>query len=161
MQEATSVWHFLAFYSSAGLFSGLVSHIFSARFRYPRLISQLSANAAANVTSVTLKAKPAVLDIIPSLGASGAIYAAVTLTALGFPDTQIALLIPPSFPIPIQYGVGGLIAIDIIGALRGWRMFDHYAHLGGAAFGAFYYAYGPRFWDTMRLSYSSPAELQK
>lgn len=68
-----------------------------------------------------MKAQRVVSDILPSLGASGAIYAAVTLTALGFPDTQIALLIPPSFPIPIQYGVGGLVAIDMIGALRGWR----------------------------------------
>lgn len=29
-------------------------------------------------------------------------------------------------------------------------MFDHYAHLGGAAFGAFYYAYGPEIWDVFR-----------
>lgn len=59
--------------------------------------------------------------ILPSLGASGAIYAAVTLTALAFPHTEISLMFPPTFPIPIQWGVGSLIALDVVGALRGWR----------------------------------------
>jgi len=31
------------------------------------------------------------------------------------------------------------------------RFFDHYAHLGGAAFGALYYTYGMRVWDSMRV----------
>jgi hypothetical protein len=29
-------------------------------------------------------------------------------------------------------------------------MFDHWAHLSGAAFGVAYYTYGPQFWDYMR-----------
>ena len=28
---------------------------------------------------------------------------------------------------------------------------DHYAHLGGAAFGALYYAYGMQTWDATRV----------
>ena len=31
------------------------------------------------------------------------------------------------------------------------RFFDHYAHLGGAVFGALYYTYGMRVWDAMRV----------
>jgi hypothetical protein len=31
------------------------------------------------------------------------------------------------------------------------RFFDHYAHLGGAVFGALYYTYGMRMWDAMRV----------
>ena len=104
----------------AGLFSGLVSHVVSVKFRYPRLISQL-ASSTTITTAATKSAAVKTGDIIPSLGASGAIYAAVVMTALGFPDTEIALLIPPTFPIPIQYGVGGLVAMDIVGAIRGWR----------------------------------------
>lgn len=30
------------------------------------------------------------------------------------------------------------------------RLFDHWAHLGGAAFGAFYYYYGPSQWSKIR-----------
>lgn len=37
-------------------------------------------------------------------------------------------------------------------------MFDHYAHVGGAAFGAFYYAYGSAWWDSLRVWFSHPAQ---
>jgi rhomboid-like protein len=110
------------------MFSGLVSHIISAKFKYPRLVAQLAAastapTALAKTVSPTAAAvTPKVTaDILPSLGASGAVYAAVVMTALGFPDTEIALIIPPSAPIPIQWGVGGLVAMDILGVIRGWR----------------------------------------
>jgi hypothetical protein len=64
--------------------------------------------------------------------------------------------------------------MDVMGAIRGWRYvlpraldgfrsrvdvvdryLDHWAHLGGAAFGAVYYAYGPTFWTFMRRSHQS------
>ena len=32
------------------------------------------------------------------------------------------------------------------------RIFDHWAHLGGAAFGVWYYNYGPRMWESLRLA---------
>jgi len=154
LRESSSKWHMLAFFVSAGLFSGLVSHTVSATVLYPRLISQLASSEAAAVTTAVAKtATSKTLDLLPSLGASGAVYAALTLTALGFPDAQIALIFPPTYPFPIQYGVTGLVIIDMIGALRGWRYMDHFAHLGGAAFGVFYYAYGPRFWDFMRTAH--------
>ena len=35
-------------------------------------------------------------------------------------------------------------------------MFDHYAHLGGAAFGALYYAYGPQLWNMFRIANMGP-----
>lgn len=82
-------------------------------------ISSATDAAAAETVSEGTKR-----TILPSLGASGAIYSAVTLTAMAFPHTEIALMIPPSFPIPIQWGVGGLVAIDILGAMRGWRHVD-------------------------------------
>ena len=159
--ESTSSYHFLAFFISgkpplllhrlyylfliffsfffcaAGLFSGLVSHIASASFRYPKIVAQLAsptsivqktetwAGAVATATSSTaVKSAAAVSNvapILPSLGASGAIYAAATMTALAFPDSQLALFIPPTYPINIQYGIGGLMMIDAIGIMRGWR----------------------------------------
>lgn len=61
------------------------------------------------------------MDILPSLGASGAIYAAVTLTALAYPDAVVSLIFPPTWPIPIQWGVGALVLVDVFGVLRGWR----------------------------------------
>lgn len=152
--ESTTAYHFLAFFISgnsaayfldylltadrvqlAGLFSGLVSHLVNAKFRYPRLVAQLassinttrktetwaSAVAATTASAAQATSKKRVMDILPSLGASGAIYAAVTMTALAFPDSQVALFIPPTYPINIQYGVGGLVLMDMIGIVRGWR----------------------------------------
>lgn len=89
--------------------------------------------------------------ILPSLGASGAVYAALVTTALAYPDTHISLILPPTPPIGIQYGVGGLVLMDVVGALRGWKMLDHWAHLGGAAFGAMYWRYGSDMWDRTRV----------
>ncbi|KAH9479680.1 Presenilins-associated rhomboid-like protein, mitochondrial [Psilocybe cubensis] len=154
--ESTASYHFLAFFTSG-----------NAKFRYPRLVAELSSTASATRKTETWASAVAAtnaaaasaakstaarktLDILPSLGASGAVYAAVTMTALAFPDSQIALFIPPSYPINIQYGVGGLMLLDVIGIARGWRLFDHWAHLGGAAFGVIYYNYGPTVWRYLR-----------
>lgn len=148
----------------AGVFASLVSHTVTAKFKYPRLISRLSspANApkaidtwqaavsAVSTTAASATTKAAASSVVPSLGASGAIYACVTMTALAFPNGQIALTIPPSYPIDIQLGVGALLALDVLGVIRGWRFFDHFAHLGGAAFGVAYYTFGPTFWTYMR-----------
>lgn len=177
LQEATEIYHFYAFFISAGLFSSLVSHVVSARFRFPRLVAQLArkppseatarTSAAATLTSSltsVAKTPPPVTGavaaaeaatpaaaILPSLGASGAVYASVILSALAFPNAEVSLVFPPTGSIPIGYGVGGLLLLDCVGALRGWRIMDHYAHLGGAAFGALYYAYGMQAWDATRV----------
>ncbi|KAG6873508.1 hypothetical protein C0995_014776 [Termitomyces sp. Mi166 len=163
--EVSASWHFLAFFLSAGLFSGLVSHVVATKFMYPRMVAKLSAPstpakadtwasslAAASAPAASV-AKAAPRQILPSLGASGAIYASVTLTALAFPESQVSLIIPPRYPIDIQTGVGALVLLDIIGIARGWRFFDHWAHLGGAAFGVAYYYYGPMFWQHMRRTF--------
>ena len=88
---------FFFFFCAAGLFSALVSHIASAKFRYPKIIAQLAsptstiqktetwAGAVAATSSskaVQSAALTKIPPILPSLGASGAIYAAATMTAM-------------------------------------------------------------------------------
>jgi hypothetical protein len=58
---------------------------------------------------------------LPSLGASGAIYSTVVMSTLAFPEAEVSLVFPPTPSFPIQYGVGGLVLLDCIGILRGWR----------------------------------------
>ncbi|KIK60519.1 hypothetical protein GYMLUDRAFT_200694 [Collybiopsis luxurians FD-317 M1] len=168
--ESTSAYHFMTFFASAGIFASLVSHIASARIRYPKLVAQLTspaskppvtetwasavAAAASSTTRSTASSSAAAaakaVSIPGSLGASGAVYSCVTLVALAYPGSQISLIFPPMMPIDIQTGVMGLVALDMFGIYRGWRMFDHWAHLGGAAFGAMYYYCGPRIWSSTR-----------
>ncbi|KAG9127921.1 hypothetical protein FRC07_007572 [Ceratobasidium sp. 392] len=146
MPESTSTYHFLAFFLSAGLFSSYVSHIVSTRIRLPILLrTLLSSPAKADIAPAA-----AAMTISPSLGASGAIYATVTASALAFPDANVSLIFLPFVSLPIGAGVGGMVCLDILGIIRGWRMFDHWAHLGGAAFGVTYYNYGADFWDWVR-----------
>jgi len=169
LKESTATYHFLALYLSSGLFSALASHLVTSRLIYPRLVSKLvqshktatpgvidkissslssAAKSSARPATETAAVSP---SILPSLGASGAIYSTVVLATLAFPDAEVSLVFPPTPSFPIQYGVGGMVLLDCIGILRGWRFFDHYAHLGGAAFGALYYMYGMRSWDAMRV----------
>lgn len=126
----------------AGLFSSLVSHVVTARLVYPRLVSKLVqidktgppgvidkissrlssvAKSGARPATDVVAATAAAPTIIPSLGASGAIYSTVILSTLAFPDAEVSLVFPPTPPFPIQYGVGGLVLLDCIGILRGWR----------------------------------------
>ena len=124
---------------AAGLFSSLVSHVVSARIVYPRLVSKLARpgetaspgiihRLVSNLSSVsksnsrpTTDAVAATSTIRASLGASGAIYSTVIVSALAFPQAEVSLIFPPTPPFPIQYGVGGLVLLDCIGILRGWR----------------------------------------
>ncbi len=76
---------------------------------------------AETAPGATTKAAKAASEGHFSLGSSGAIYALFALTALGFPDAEITLVIPPWWPINIQTGFYTLVAIDVLGVLRGWR----------------------------------------
>ncbi len=125
----------------AGLFSSLASHLFTTRFIYPRMLSKLVQPDKTGVPGVMDRissglssvakssARPAAATdaaaatpaILPSLGASGAIYSTVIMSALAFPEAEISLVFPPTPSFPIQYGVGGLVLLDCIGILRGWR----------------------------------------
>ncbi|KAH9931925.1 uncharacterized protein B0H18DRAFT_988672 [Fomitopsis serialis] len=165
LREATPKWHFLAFFVSAGLFSNLVSHVAYSRITYPRW-SPVSDPCLPHLPAVprpphdgasspkysgqNTPAANATENLPPGIGASGVVYATLTVVALAFPDTDLALKIPPTFPLPITYALGSLIAIDVIGIWRAWRRFNHWAHLGGAAFGAFYWACGPQIWEFFR-----------
>ena len=67
------------------------------------------------------------------------------LQMISLPFQSIIFL--PFFSFPIGAGLGAMVAVDLLGAIRGWRMFDHYCHLGGAAFGFLYFSYGKQWWE--------------
>lgn len=140
-----------------------MSHIATARIKFPRVVKELASRAHTKEVveaernglsrwSMLQKSSITPSAILPSLGASGAVYSTLVVTALAFPDTHVGLTLLPLPSFPIYYGVGGLVAMDLIGVMRGWRLFDHYAHLGGAAFGALYWRYGAHWWDNLRVS---------
>ncbi|KAF8757736.1 Rhomboid family [Rhizoctonia solani] len=118
LPESTSMYHFMAFFLTAGLFSSYVSHIISTRVRLPALLRTLTSTS---IRTEAIAASRAHGVIAPSLGASGAIYAAVTASALAYPDASVSLIFLPFVSLPIGAGVGGMVCLDIIGIIRGWR----------------------------------------
>ncbi|WRT69961.1 uncharacterized protein IL334_006952 [Kwoniella shivajii] len=143
---STHTPHFFAFLLTAGLFSSLGSHLWTNIFRYPILRKALSHPARISSPQALMSHQ----GILPSLGASGAIYAALTMTACAFPDSNVGIIFIPFVSLPIGMGVAGMITLDLIGLIRGWRMFDHVAHLSGALFGFVYYRFGREVWQWTR-----------
>ncbi|KAF2838549.1 hypothetical protein M501DRAFT_934594 [Patellaria atrata CBS 101060] len=134
--DPNPIYRTLAFYVTAATVSSLGSHLANALTLMRKASGPTFAAARASLR--------------PSLGASGAVYALATLTALSFPETSVNLFLV--VPIPITIGMSGIVALDVAGVLLRWKMFDHFAHLGGAAFGAAYFYGAPRYreWITKR-----------
>ncbi|KAG1152063.1 hypothetical protein G6F37_000581 [Rhizopus arrhizus] len=108
---------FVAMYLSAGIGANVVSHACSLALRNSR-------------------------PLMPSLGASGAIYSLVASTAILHPNSSISLIFLPMIPIKLGYALPALMGFDLAGILLRWKMFDHFAHLAGAGLGIGYMHYG-------------------
>ncbi|KAJ2786219.1 hypothetical protein H4R18_000066 [Coemansia javaensis] len=117
--EALGPEHFTAFYLSAAMASGLASH----------LLSPLRA-----------------ATILPTLGASGAVYAVVGMTMMLFPESKIALIFLPFIPVTISQAFPALLAYDFVGAALNWTAFNHIAHLGGGLYGLAYVQWCSGLW---------------
>ncbi|KAI0048713.1 hypothetical protein FA95DRAFT_1004928 [Auriscalpium vulgare] len=155
LYEATPKYHFLSFIISASLFSCAVSTVALRTFGYRQLVSALAVPSRSPHTATPftrladfmlprppftqLSSTPAPI----TFGASGIAYALAAVAALGVQGTSA-----PAFA--LQLGVGGALLMDIVGAFFGWRRFDHWAQISGAAFGAVYYGWGMQLWDYCR-----------
>ncbi|KAL0077195.1 hypothetical protein F4703DRAFT_1743042 [Phycomyces blakesleeanus] len=95
---------FLALYLTMGVGANVASHIFSLAFRNSR-------------------------PLMPSLGASGAIYGLLAGTAFLYPHSSVSLIFLPFVPIKLGYALPALMSFDLAGILFKWRMFDHYVSL--------------------------------
>lgn len=116
---------FLAMYLSAGIGANVVSHVCSLALRQSR-------------------------QLVPSLGASGAIYGLVASTAVLYPNSSISLIFLPMIPIKLGSALPVLMGFDVAGIVFKWRMFDHFAHLAGAGLGLGYMYYGEKhIWEPL------------
>ncbi|KAF8998530.1 hypothetical protein BDQ17DRAFT_807204 [Cyathus striatus] len=164
--ESTTGYHFLAFFLGAGLFSTLISHIATTKLVYPRMIRNImnarnqprvetwkqALNAPPRMGFLSLK--DSATKIKPVYGFSGALYACAMLTMLTYPDSQLSLYVPPKHPVNLETVGCAVLIFDIVGALRGWSMLNHWAHLGGAVFGLVYYYVGTDVWYMARRKWS-------
>ncbi|RKO90240.1 hypothetical protein BDK51DRAFT_17195, partial [Blyttiomyces helicus] len=112
----------LAFYVAAAVVASLGSHLVSALW-----LSRLGM-------------------LKPSLGASGAIWAVLISYSIISPDSRIGIVFLPGTDFAMSDLVPALVCLDIAGLVMRWQMFDHAAHLAGAAFGYWYLTYGRDLW---------------
>jgi membrane associated rhomboid family serine protease len=123
--EVEHVWgsrRFLAIYLTCGAFAGL---------------SQLIFAPLLEPTSVVT---PGGLGI-PTVGASGAVFAVLVAFAMMFPDRYIFLYF--LLPIKAKYFIVGMIALGVL-SIGDQSAVANLAHLGGAAAGFVYVLYEAR-----------------
>lgn len=166
--ESTSEYHLLAFIFFSSIVSVSISQIAFLTLGWRRMmsgraLSQLHASIPSNALHsplplrlwlrisryLTPAPKGHVKDMpqLVSIGASGPTYALATLSVLAAPDAQLMFSNMPMPSIGLQQGLSAALLFDFLGVFYGWRRFDHWAHIGGAAFGAVYYVYGVPWWN--------------
>lgn len=132
-------------YSLFHLFANMyVLHSFSSAVNslgYEQFIAlYLSAGVLSSFTSYAFKA----LTYSPgySLGASGAIMAILAYVCAQYPDTKLSIMFIPQWQFSAESAIRFIICLDLAGIVFRWKLFDHAAHLGGAALGLFWCYYG-------------------
>ncbi|MCO5585091.1 hypothetical protein L7F22_039023 [Adiantum nelumboides] len=143
--EATTFYHFLAFFITAGTFSSVFSHIFT------RILLQRANQAFGPIIARKITGR------VPGLGASGAGYALVAAFAFAHPkDRELQIAFIPQLHAPAKDFLTTLISIETgflalsLFRARFTGMFDHAAHMGGALFGYLYFRYGNVFWERLK-----------
>ncbi|PWN31715.1 uncharacterized protein FA14DRAFT_162631 [Meira miltonrushii] len=143
--EATTFYHFLAFFVTAGTFASVFSHIFT------RILLQRANQAYGTEFAKRMTGR------IPGLGASGAVYALVSVFAFAYPkerEMQIAFI--PQLHAPAKDFLTTMISIEtgflVLSLVRARFIgfFDHAAHMGGALFGYLYFRYGNVIWESLK-----------
>ena len=123
--EVEHVWgsrRFLGFYLVCGVAAG-ISQLILAPLLEPGSVISLSGAG------------------IPTVGASGAVYAVLVAFGMMFPDRYIYLYF--LLPVKAKYFIFGLIALGVL-SIGGQGTIANLAHLGGAAAGYVYVLYVAR-----------------
>ncbi|KAJ2084225.1 hypothetical protein H4R24_000167 [Coemansia sp. RSA 988] len=139
------IWHFLFNMIALVSFGGSVAQTMGAeQFSAFYLSAGVASSLASQLFSPIQRA-----IILPSLGASGAVYGVVGATMMMFPHTKIAIIFLPFIGFTITQAFPALMAYDLAGAVFGWSSFNHIAHLGGALYGMAYPIWGTDLWNSL------------
>ena len=126
-----NIWgskRFLLFYMVCGIGAGLCQEL----VQYIEYVSKLSEYAMVN-TGKEVVPMSAYLNMMNTVGASGAIYGLLLAFGMMFPDSRIYLYF--LFPIKAKWFVIGYAVLELIMGFGGADNVAHFAHLGGMLFG--------------------------
>lgn len=141
-----NVWgskRFFAFYFITGLGAAAL-HTLVLYLEYQHAIADISPDQVQHFRELAIQGKyiPGTVSekitsimMIPTVGASGAVYGVLIGFGMLFPNTMLMLLFPP-IPIKAKYAIAGMILIEVyFGFTNSGGNIAHFAHLGGALFG--------------------------
>ena len=126
-----NIWgskRFLLFYMVCGIGAGLCQEL----VQYIQYASSLADYANVNLGG-RIVPMDAYLNMMTTVGASGAIYGLLLAFGMMFPNLMIYLYF--LFPIKAKWFVIGYAVIELISGLGGADNVAHFAHLGGMLFG--------------------------
>jgi len=120
------------------------------RFQLPAFL--LTAGLTSSIVSVIWKTL--IRSKVPSVGASGAIYALVFYKLFKYPDNEYHLIFSShySFKSEILARCAILVEIVLLTVLRSRSPFDHACHLGGMLFGYVYLKWLEEKWWTLPVA---------
>jgi membrane associated rhomboid family serine protease len=119
---------FLLFYMVCGLGAGLCQEL----VQYIQYTSTLADYTSVNTGSQVIP-MATYLNMMTTVGASGAVYGLLLAFGMMFPDSRIYLYF--LFPIKAKWFVIGYAVIELFSGLAGGDNIAHFAHLGGMLFG--------------------------
>ena len=126
-----NIWgsqRFLLFYMVCGIGAGLCQEL----VQYIQYSTTLANYATVDVGSQVV-AMSTYLNMMNTVGASGAVYGLLLAFGMMFPDSRIYLYF--LFPIKAKWFVIGYAVLELVSGLTGGGNIAHFAHLGGMLFG--------------------------
>ena len=126
-----NIWgskRFLLFYMVCGIGAGLCQELVQY-IQYAASLAQYeTVNMGGRIISMD-----SYLNMMTTVGASGAIYGLLLAFGMMFPDSRIYLYF--LFPIKAKWFVIGYAVLELILGFQGVDNVAHFAHLGGMLFG--------------------------
>ncbi len=126
------VWgpkRFLFYYILCGMGAGLIQEA----VQYIDYAVNLSQYDRVN-TGISIISMDEYLNLITTVGASGAVYAILLAFGMMFPNSPL-FIFPLPMPVKAKYFVIGYAVLELLLGISGGDGVAHFAHLGGMLFG--------------------------
>ena len=126
-----NIWgakRFLLFYMVCGLGAGLCQEVVQYIEYTTSLVNYDTVNMGSRVIPMS-----AYLNLMNTVGASGAIYGLLLAFGMMFPNEYVYLYF--LVPIRTKWFIIGMVVIELVSGFYGGGNIAHFAHLGGMLFG--------------------------
>ena len=127
-----NVWgpkRFLFYYILCGIGAGLIQEA----MQYIEYVVSLSQYDGVD-TGMGVISMAEYLNLLTTVGASGAVYAILLAFGMLFPNSEM-FIFPIPMPIKAKYFVIGYAVLELVLGISGGDGVAHFAHLGGMLFG--------------------------